>query len=132
MAINFDKALGIHQQSLLVRARRSALITSNLANSDTPGYKARDIDFKAELAKASGQTNSLQLKQSNNAHLPIAGSSTADNALYREPLHSSLDGNTVDAEMERVRFSENAIRYQANLTFLSRKFSGLKNAIRSE
>ena len=132
MAINFDKALGIHQQSLMVRARRSALLTSNLANSDTPGYKARDIDFKAELEKASGQTSSLQLNRSNNSHLSVSGSSTLDEPLYREPLHASLDGNTVDAEMERVKFTENAIRYQASLTFISRRFSGLKNAIRSD
>ncbi|MGV6852434.1 MAG: flagellar basal body rod protein FlgB [bacterium] len=132
MAINFEKALGIHEQSLMLRSRRSSVLSSNLANSDTPGYKAKDIDFKAELAKAAGVNHSLQLAKSNNNHFDLGGIRSDHETLFRTPLHASLDGNTVDADTERVKFTENSIRYQASLNFLTRKFSGMKKAIRGD
>ena len=131
MPISFDKALGDLPAHLTVYGQRSSLLASNIANADTPGYKARDIDFKAALSKAAGEQVSLKTTSSN--HIGGAGSGTSNlDILYRTPMQSSLDGNTVDSAQEKARFTENAIRYQSTLTFLNGKFSGLKMAIKGE
>jgi len=131
MPITFDKALGNLPQHLSVYGQRSELLASNLANADTPGFKARDIDFQAALKKAAGEQ--LALKTTNRNHLGGAGSALSEpDLLYRIPTQPSLDGNTVDTQVEQAEFTENAIRYQSTLTFLNGKFSGLKRAIKGE
>ena len=136
MPITFDSALGIHQQALALRSQRTEILASNIANADTPGYKARDIDFKTALASAatksidSHSTNSLT--RTNSKHIAI---NTADNnaeVLYRVPNQSSLDGNTVDGLVEKSAFAENALRYQASITFLDGKFKGMMAALKGE
>ncbi len=131
MPLSFDSALGIHAKALDVRAKRTELLASNIANSDTPGFKARDIDFRSALSNASSQSKT-GLQQTNARHLSASGGSTSFTTLYRVPNHSSLDGNTVDAQLEKAAFSENALRYQASLTFLDRKFKGLVGALKGE
>jgi flagellar basal-body rod protein FlgB len=131
MAISFDKALGDLPAHLSVYGQRSSLLASNIANADTPGYKARDIDFKAALSKAAGEQISLKTTSGNH----IAGTGTGMSGLetlYRNPTQPSLDGNTVDSQQEKARFTENAVRYQSTLTFLTGKFKGLKLAIKGE
>ncbi len=131
MPISIDKALGDLPAHLTVFGQRSSLLASNIANADTPGYKARDIDFKAALSRAAGEQ--IALKTTSGKHIAGTGSSmSSPEILYRTPTHSSLDGNTVDSAQEKARFTENAIRYQATLTFLNGKFSGLKRAIKGE
>lgn len=137
MALNFDKALGIHADALLLRAKRSEAIAANIANVDTPNYKARDIDFAAALEKASAArtdaSSGVQLQRSNALHLDVSGnaSGTALQAelLYRIPHQSSMDGNTVEAHRENAAFTENALQYQASLRFLGGKFQSIKDAI---
>ncbi len=113
-----DNLFQFHQNALNLRAFRQQLLASNVANADTPGYKARDIDFAAALSDAtSGRT--VSLRASNDRHL---GASTRDEpaaVLYRSPQQPSIDGNTVDMDVERNRFAENAVHYDANLTFLN-------------
>jgi flagellar basal-body rod protein FlgB len=131
MPISFDSALGIHQKALALRSQRAEILASNIANADTPGYKARDIDFKSTLANIETRSNG-GLTRTNPKHIQI---STADNnaeVLYRTPNQSSLDGNTVDGLLEKSAFAENALRYQASLTFLGGKFKGLMAAIKGE
>lgn len=134
MPLNLDQYVSVHATALDVRARRGELIANNLANADTPGYQARDIDFRQAMARAAGEspTSGVQLSTTNAGH--IGGNTSANAAAnpdlkYRIPLAPALDGNTVDAQVEQANFAENAVRYQATLTFLNSKFRGLLTAI---
>lgn len=126
-----DKAVGNLPGHLSVYGKRSSLLASNIANANTPGYKARDIDFRAALAKAGGEQMALKTTRGNHIANTGPGLSSPE-VLYRTPLQPSLDGNTVDSQQEKARFTENAIRYQSTLTFLNGKFKGLKLAIKGE
>ncbi|HWJ05875.1 MAG TPA: flagellar basal body rod protein FlgB [Steroidobacteraceae bacterium] len=131
MAIDFDKHLGVLPAALKLQSRRTEVIAANLANADTPNYKARDVDFRAALAQAGAPGSTLGLAGSNARHLGTAGGTAAtdDSLKYRTPLAPSLDGNTVDAHLEQAAFAENAVRYQSTLTFLNGKFRSLMTAI---
>ncbi len=131
MPINFDKALGSHEQALMIQARRTSAISSNIANADTPGYKARDIDFKEVLKNSQGDM--LKMHKTSSSHLQSFGMDSKGMQLkYRIPSQPSLDGNTVDLDMEKSAFSENAVRYQTTLHFLTRKFNGMIKAFKEE
>jgi flagellar basal-body rod protein FlgB len=134
MANSLDQYLGVHAAALDVRARRTELIANNLANADTPGYKARDIDFRQAMARAAGEKTGSGVHLSTTQAGHIGGAASADAATspdlkYRTPLAPALDGNTVDTQLEQSAFAENAVRYQATLTFLNNKFRGLLTAI---
>ncbi len=134
MANSLDQYLGVHAAALDVRARRTELIANNLANADTPGYKARDIDFREAMARAAGDKTQGGVHLSTTQAGHIGGAATSDattgaDLKYRTPLAPALDGNTVDTQLEQSAFAENAVRYQATLTFLSNKFRGLLTAI---
>jgi len=134
MPTRLDQYLGVHAAALDVRGRRTELIANNLANADTPGYKARDIDFRAAMARAAGETptQGVHLSTTQAGHIGGAASadaSTSPDLKYRTPLAPALDGNTVDAQLEQAAFAENAVRYQATLTLLNNKFRGLLTAI---
>ena len=131
MPISFDSALGIHQQALALRSQRAEMLASNIANADTPGYKARDIDFKSAMESVESQTNG-SLSRTNSKHIQISTAGSNAEALYRVPNQSSLDGNTVDGLVEKSAFADNALRYEASLTFLGGKFKGLMAAIKGE
>lgn len=120
MSIGIDKALGIHAQALDLRVQRSEILAANLANEDTPGFQARDIDFARELNYVDSPFDIGQIS--------IAGDATPQ-LMYRSPMQASLDGNTVDLSMEQANFSKNAMDFQTSLTFLDMKFRGLKQAI---
>ncbi|PZN33825.1 MAG: flagellar basal body rod protein FlgB [Proteobacteria bacterium] len=131
MTIDLDAHLGVHAQALAVRSKRTEVLAANLANADTPGYRARDIDFRSALAAAGDATRSVRLATTHRAHV---GGADAPGAVpfelkYRTPLAPSVDGNTVDAQLEQAAFAENSVRYQATLSFLSAKFRGLMTAI---
>ena len=136
MPVNLDSYLGVHQQALKLRSQRTEVLASNLANVDTPGYKARDIDFKNVLAAQTnsgggGDSASLQMTATKSGHINAANANgTGSPELkYRNPLAPSLDGNTVDAQLEQAAFAENSVRYQATLSFLNNKFRSLMTAI---
>lgn len=131
MAIGFDQALGIHADALLYRAKRAEVLANNLANADTPNFKARDLDFSAFLDRANEAASSVTLRQTNAMHFAgEAGSMTDNQLLYRVPVQPAVDGNTVDPEVEKSNFMENAMDYQASFMFLNKKFVGLSNAIK--
>lgn len=123
MTDSLDKLFQFHQNALNVRAYRQQLLASNIANADTPDFKARDIDFAAALREAttSGQApTTASLRASDTRHLAGAKQAApAAAALYRSAQQPSIDGNTVDMDVERNRFAENAVHYDANLTFLN-------------
>jgi flagellar basal-body rod protein FlgB len=119
MAINFDKALGIHADALRLRAERTKVLASNLANESTPGYQARDIDFAASLARATAASEESGL----------ALDTGAPEMMYRVPNQRSVDGNTVELGVEQAAFSQNASDFQTSLTFIGMKLRGLAKAI---
>lgn len=131
MPVNLDSYLGVHATALQLRSQRTELLASNLANADTPNYRARDIDFKSALAAAGSKEGGVHMATTSAGHI---GASTANGTptpelKYRVPLAPSLDGNTVDAQLEQSAFAENSVRYQATLSFVSAKFRGLMTAI---
>ncbi len=126
-----DNLFGIHATALKLRANRAEILASNIANADTPNYKARDIDFKHALKLAAN--NSSEMVMTNARHINSAGQSKSGaEIMYRLPTQPSLDGNTVDLQTERSAFLENSMMYQASLRFLNGKISGLMTAIRGE
>jgi flagellar basal-body rod protein FlgB len=134
MAISFSSALGVHEQALLLRDQRSAVIASNIANTDTPGYKARDFDFASVLQERMGMgSDSLTLATTNSGHIGFQEQGLREDSLmYRTPLQPSLDGNTVDEQIENAAFARNALDHQASFQFLNGKFTGLIKALRGE
>lgn len=133
-SINFSNALGIHDDAMQLRARRAEVLANNLANADTPGFKARDVDFQAVLAKASQSRATLDMSTTHQGHFDLSsGSPNASGELmYRNSLQPSIDGNTVDAQTEQAEFARNSLDYNASFEFLSGRFKGMRNAIRGE
>ncbi|MCG5516038.1 MULTISPECIES: flagellar basal body rod protein FlgB [Ectothiorhodospira] len=130
MPLSFDNALGIHDAALQVRSKRMELLASNIANADTPNYKARDLDFR-QVLKQQHQPDQLSMRRTHASHLDAAGGGGGlGEPLYRVPTQPSLDGNTVDPQLEQSAFAENAVQYQASLDFLGDKFTGLRNAFK--
>ena len=128
------KAFEIAGSGMSAQSVRLNTTASNLANADTPGYKARDIDFRQAMARAAGEqaTSGVHLSTTQAGHIGGAASADATGSpdlKFRTPLAPALDGNTVDTQLEQAAFAENAVRYQATLTFLNNKFRGLLTAI---
>ena len=122
-------ALSQHEQALKLLALRNQVLSSNIANADTPNYKARDIDFGAALKAA--RHDSIGMTQTNKLHQQ-AGSSASGGTqkLYRVPQQPSLDGNTVEMDVEQAAFAENALQYRASLAFLDGQIRGLRYALK--
>ncbi len=133
MPLSIDSYLGVQQDALNVQSKRMEVLAKNLANADTPNYKAQDIDFRAALAQAGSAGASLQMAgTSAGQNIGTASQDNVDlsSALkYRTPLAPSIDGNTVDTQMEQAAFAENTVRYQATLTFLTGSLKDLMTAI---
>lgn len=133
MKIGFDAALGIHPDALALRARRTEVLANNLANADTPNFKARDIDFKSVLASQTQQAEGAGRLRTTHAHHLDTAPMTADAALkYRNPTLPSLDGNTVDGHVEQAEFANNQLNFMASLRFLDGRFKGMLSAIKGE
>ncbi|MFZ5601393.1 MAG: flagellar basal body rod protein FlgB [Pseudomonadota bacterium] len=134
MAISIDKHLGIHQYALQLRSERAGVLANNLANADTPGYQARDIDFGAVLKSQMGDNTGMVPMQATSAgHQQGLLQSDAVNGLkYRLPSQPSIDGNTVDADKEKTEFARNTMEFQAAFEFLNGKIKSLLSAIRGE
>lgn len=135
MSINFSKALGIHEQALGFRAQRAEVLANNIANADTPHFKARDLDFASVLASQADRQGSgpVSLARTNGQHINADGVELADPALrFRNPHHAAIDQNTVDLQVEQSMYTENAVQFQASFTLLNNKFKGLMMALRGE
>jgi len=130
-ALGFANSLGIHDNALLVRSERSSILANNLANADTPGFKARDIDFKAILSGEVDRQSSLSVDRTSSRHIE-GRSSGGYESLYRSPMQPSIDGNTVDENIENTEFTTNAMGYNASFEFLNSKFKGLSGALRGD
>lgn len=130
--MKLDQAFGIYEHTLKLRAYRSEVLAGNLANAETPGYKARDFDFGQVLR---GEMKPAAPMLTTHArHIDTAGPDIARQVTlsYRVPLQPSVDGNTVDGDMEQMAFSRNAMEYQASLGFLDGRIKRLRSAIRGD
>lgn len=136
MSISFDKALGIHEKALGFRAQRAEVLANNIANADTPNYKARDLEFSSVLAAQSAkgpQGNFAGASLTSDKHIAVDSLEVADPSLrFRTPHHASLDQNTVDMQIEQSTYAQNAIDFQASFTLLNSKFKGLMSALRGD
>ncbi len=121
MSIDFSKAAGVHDDALRLRAERTKVLASNIANVSTPGYQARDIDFAASLTSALGAGDGFAQE------LPL--DTSGQDLQYRVPYHPSQDGNTVELGVEQASFAQNALDFQTSLTFVTMKLKGLAKAI---
>lgn len=132
MAISFQKAVGLPEAALRLRAERASVLSSNLANSDTPNYKARDLDFQKAL-KSQLEGSDSSMKKTHAGHLDVSNGVRAnEDYSYRIPQQPSIDGNTVEENVEHAEFTRNNLEFQAAFTFLNGNFKGLQKAIRGE
>lgn len=133
MLNRLDDMLNFHAQALRIRDQRQQMLASNIANADTPNYKARDLDFKAALQgalQATPAAGSATLATTAPGHLAAKPGLAADaGLLYRTPAQGSVDGNTVDMDAERAAFADNTVHYEFNLTRISQQIKGLLAAI---
>ncbi len=129
MALDIYAQFDLHTRALGLANQRLELLADNVANTDTPNYKARDIDFSAAMQSAVGPGGDVQMTATRAGHIQ-AGSAGANTTtpLYRVPEQPSLDGNTVDSQKENAAIAETAVRYQATLTFLSSRIRGMRDA----
>ena len=126
---SIKKQLTFFGSALNIRNRRNNIIASNIANSATPNYKARDINFLDEFKKV---TNTGDIKITHSNHIPTKNYNISGKAFYRDPVIASLDGNTVELSVEQMQFAENTMRYQTTLKFLNGKITKMLSAIRGE
>ncbi|MFN0302511.1 MAG: flagellar basal body rod protein FlgB [Burkholderiales bacterium] len=138
MIDQITKGLDFQSQALVLRAERQKVLAANIANSDTPNYKATDFDFGAALraatAGASSTSRAGSLARTDSKHVdPAAGQSGGMRTLqYRVPVQSAIDSNTVDMDLERMQFADNAVRYEATLKFINSHIRTMLSAIRGD
>ena len=126
-----NQTLGIHDQALQVKGRRLEVLAQNIANADTPSYKARDVDFKSVLSGA--QAEELAITATRGQHFSSGEPATdAGGLLYRVPFNTAFDGNTVEMSVEQAQYGKAAADYQATLQFLENRISGLRKALRGD
>ncbi len=121
--------LQFYSEALQLRSKRNEVLASNIANAATPHFKARDVNFDREIQR---HIKEGPLVTTHDVHFPTNISPLREKLLFRDPLNPSLDGNTVEMEVEQMEFSENVIRYQTTLQFLNGRITGLMSAIRGE
>jgi flagellar basal-body rod protein FlgB len=133
-----DNHLRFNELALSLRSTRQSVLASNIANADTPNYKARDIDFTSALQAAlsnTAQTGTLKTTAAKHFPAPPQDGSTLPDGtplLYRGVVQGAVDGNTVDMDVERNQFADNALRYEAGVTFINSQIKGLLTAIQGQ
>ncbi|MEC9339969.1 MAG: flagellar basal body rod protein FlgB [Pseudomonadota bacterium] len=127
-----DSSLGLAAKALSLYAKRSDVLATNLANADTPNYRARDIDFRRALGQEQSRRQVLDTVVSRPGHMTLGGETGTAALRYRAATQSSLDGNSVDAATERGEFAANAVRYQAALRFVDGRVKSILAAVRGD
>lgn len=129
MLDRLTNSLDFQTQALVLRSERQRLIASNIANADTPGYRARDMDFAAALREATGPARPANtLSATQGGHLS-AGARAEAGLKYATPSQTNLDSNSVDMDRERAAFADNAVHYEATLRFINGSVRTLLSAI---
>lgn len=129
MNVNLDQVFAPHLRALQVGNQRMELLAANVANAQTPGFLARDIDFRAAMTAAADDASGGELRRTTAGHMRSDETSGPAEVLYRTSIQPSLDGNTVDTERESAAVAETAVRYEAALMFFNSKIRGLRTAI---
>jgi flagellar basal-body rod protein FlgB len=124
----FDAAFGVHEKALDLRAKRMEVISRNIANADTPGFKARDVDFENVLRNVQ---RSGAMLATHSGHIKQAANIDSE-MVYTVPFNTALDGNTVDISVEHAKYGKAAAEYQATLRFIEGNISGIRKALRGE
>jgi len=124
----FDKALGVHPFSLQLRLDRAEIISGNLANVDTPGFLARDLDYGQILQQVESNLSSRDSREG----MVLTDADVKAQQKYRIPFQPSMDGNTAELSVEQANFAANSMDFQTSLTFLNMKISGLHKAIKGD
>jgi flagellar basal-body rod protein FlgB len=138
MLNKLDAALSFHQNALRVRSQRQEVIAANIANADTPSYKARDIDFKSAMQQALGQSAQASgstangMSKTSELHMQSAAGNTASEPLFRPIIQGSVDGNSVDMDVERNQFVDNGLRYEASLNMINGQIKKMLTAIQGQ
>lgn len=132
MSISFENALGYREHAFRLRADRAAVLSSNLANVDTPNFKARDIDFKQAYQERLGDKSTVRIRSTREGHVGFDMASAQAERLYRIPTQPSIDGNSVEEHIEHAEFMKNSLEFQAAFTILNSGFKGLQKAIKGE
>lgn len=128
MALDLYGMIDLHARALTVANQRLELLADNVANADTPNYKARDLDFRAAMAGVAADGD-LPMAATTAGHIAVGSTPGRGTPLYRVPDQPSVDGNTVDPQRENAAFAETAVRYQTSLTFLQARIASIRNAI---
>ena len=123
-----DNALGVHAQALGLRSNRMEVLSQNLANADTPNFKAQDVDFMKVLQGAKEEL----INTTNKQHIPMLAPETANGLMYRIPFNVAFDGNTVEMNVEQAKFGQSAADYQTTLNILENRVSGIRRALRGD
>ncbi len=123
-----DQTFGVHEQALGLRSQRMEVLARNIANADTPHFKAQDIDFKKVLANA--QESALQT--THDTHLPTDQNAHGNGLQYRVPFNVAFDGNTVELAVEQAKYGQSAADYQATMSILENRISGIRKALRGD
>jgi flagellar basal-body rod protein FlgB len=134
MLDKLDAALRFQQEALNLSAQRQEILAANIANADTPGFQARDIDFSSELKKVMergrAENSGVALTLTSSRHIPAQNISTPSaDLLYRIPDQPSLDGNTVDMDRERTQFADNSVKYQTGLIVLGGQIKSMMSVL---
>ena len=122
-----DNVFGVHETAIGVRQRRLSLLGENIANADTPNYKAKDVDFKALM----NNERSMSTRRTHESHIYHMGGSK-NGLVYRVPNNPAADGNTVELNYQQAQFGKESARYTATLQFLENRIGGIKRALRGE
>ena len=126
---SIKKQISFFGSALKIRNRRNDIIASNIANSATPNFKAKDLDFKEMLNSRMGFGSVMTTDA---RHFDTSIGPNEQGVKFRQNITPSQDGNTVELHVEQMQFSENVMRYQTSLEFLNRKIAGLMSAIKGE
>lgn len=125
-----DGSLGMHEQVLAMRSRRLEVLARNIANADTPNYKAQDLDFKSMFSRLDDEPSAMSVTHAR--HFPVDDTAGVDGLRFRIPFNTSMDGNTVELSVEQAHYGKAAGDYQATLSFLENRVSGIRKALRGD
>ncbi len=134
MSFGMNSILGVHENALKVRSARAEILASNIANADTPGYKAQDIDFKSALQNAKESMSATSgITKTNSKHFGMSDLAGTGNLMFRQNLQPDTgDGNTVDINVERMAYMQNGLEYQTTLEFINSRINGIRSVLASE
>ena len=126
-----DKSFDLHARALTLRAERASILARNIANSDTPGFRARDLDFQSVLQATDGGSGG-ELLRTHRSHLGFEQGAAGGNIVYRIPVQAPRNGNTVELDVEKSAYTQAAIRYEASAQFIDGSIRSLLLAIRGQ